>query len=88
MALISGIGHGSDHGGTIISGNSKFIIDGIQVSTVGCLHSCPIPGHGVTAIATGSSMLDIDGLPVAKIGSVTGCGATITEGFSKGEVAS
>lgn len=88
MPLISGIGHGSDHGGTIITGTDKFDIDGIPVSTIGCLHSCPIPGHGVTAIVTGSSMCDVDGLAVAKIGSVTGCGATITEGFAHGEVAS
>lgn len=86
MPKASGLGHHSSHGGVIISASILVEVGGIKVATVGHLHSCPIPGHGVTAIATGSSVMDINGQPVAMIGSVTGCGAVISEGFDFLEV--
>jgi uncharacterized Zn-binding protein involved in type VI secretion len=45
------------------------------------MHSCPIPGHGVTPIVSGSAS-KVDGMPVARVGDKTGCGATIVLGSS------
>jgi uncharacterized Zn-binding protein involved in type VI secretion len=44
---------------------------------VGDLHSCPIPGHGVTAIVTGASRFSCEGNLVALDTSICGCGASI-----------
>lgn len=46
------------------------------------LHSCPIPGHGVTPITSVASTSKVDGRPVAAVGDKTGCGATIIQGSS------
>ena len=51
------------------------------VARKGDLHSCPIPGHGVTPIVTGSGS-KVEGQPVARVGDKTGCGATIVQGAS------
>ena len=51
------------------------------VARKGDLHSCPIPGHGITQIIT-SSPSQVEGQPVARVGDKTSCGATIVEGSS------
>ena len=55
-------------------------VNGLAVARMGDLHSCPIPGHGVTPIITGSPTTITEGQPNARIGDVTGCGATIVTG--------
>jgi uncharacterized Zn-binding protein involved in type VI secretion len=77
---VARLGDTSDHGGVIISAGSKYRCDGILVARVGDLHSCPIPGHGITAITTGSGKVKSEGQFVAAITSATGCGATIITG--------
>ena len=77
---VARLGDTSDHGGVIISAGSKYRCDGILVARVGDLHSCPIPGHGVTAISTGSGKVKSEGQFVAAVTSVVGCGATIITG--------
>ena len=77
MARVARLGDTTDHGGVIITASQTVDANGIRVARKGDLHSCPIPGHGVTAIVTGSSTVDVNGKPVARIGDVTGCGATI-----------
>jgi uncharacterized Zn-binding protein involved in type VI secretion len=77
---VARLGDTSDHGGVIISSGSKYRCDGILVARVGDLHSCPIPGHGITAINTGSGKVRSEGKSVAAITSVTGCGANIITG--------
>ena len=52
--LIVRLGDGSSHGGTVISASSSVYAEGIAVAREGDLHSCPISGHGVTAIVTAS----------------------------------
>jgi uncharacterized Zn-binding protein involved in type VI secretion len=74
------LGDGSNHGGTIISGASKTLINGKPAARKGDFHSCPIPGHGITTITSGSSNVIIEGQPAARIGDSIGCGAVITGG--------
>lgn len=74
------LGDGSSHGGTIISGASKTLINGKPAARKGDLHTCPIPGHGITAITSGNGNVIIEGQPAARIGDSIGCGAVITEG--------
>jgi uncharacterized Zn-binding protein involved in type VI secretion len=80
MPLVARLGDVSDHGGVIITSASVTTVNGILVARVGDLHSCPIPGHGVTAITNGSGNFVSEGAVTAVIGSVCGCGATIISG--------
>lgn len=80
---VARLGDSSSHGGTIISSASKMTVEGKLVARVTDLHSCPIPGHGITAIMTGSPRFICEGQQVARTGSVTGCGASIIGGASK-----
>lgn len=52
--LVVRLGDGSSHGGTVISASSKTFAEGPGVARLGDLHSCPLPGHGVTPIVTAS----------------------------------
>ncbi|MHB1000742.1 MAG: PAAR domain-containing protein [Armatimonadota bacterium] len=78
--LAARLGDTTDHGGTIITGASLTLINGIPAARKGDLHSCPIEGHVVTPIVTGSDCVDIEGSPAARIGDSTGCGAMINSG--------
>jgi uncharacterized Zn-binding protein involved in type VI secretion len=80
MSSVARLGDSSDHGGSIISSATLTKVDGILVARVGDLHSCPLPGHGVTAITSGSNHFTCEGAVVAVVGSVCGCGATISAG--------
>ena len=74
------LGDITSHGGVIITGASLTLDNGIPVARMGDLHSCPIPGHGVTPIITGSLTTITEGKPNARIGDMTGCGAVIVTG--------
>ncbi len=82
MALIARIGDGSSHGGVVISSDSVTTTEGALTARVGDLHSCPIPGHGVTPITTGSGRFKCEGMITAVTGSIAGCGAVIISGAS------
>jgi len=71
------LGDISSHGGMIITGAIKTIINGVPVARMGDLHICPIRGHGVTPIITGSLTSMIEDAPAAGLGDVTACGAVI-----------
>lgn len=86
MAAQARLGDRSDHGGTIISGASRTLVNGIPAARKGDMHSCPLKGHGVTQIVTGSSKVSIEGQPSARVGDRTGCGAVITQGSLDTEV--
>ena len=53
----------------------------IPVARLTDQHSCPIPGHGVTPIASSSTDILFNMLGAARVGDVCGCGAVITVGF-------
>jgi uncharacterized Zn-binding protein involved in type VI secretion len=74
---VARLGDPSDHGGVIISSASLTNAEGQLVARVGDLHSCPIPGHGVTPIVSGASRFTCEGSLVALDTSVCGCGASI-----------
>ncbi len=74
----------SSHGGTMItaSGTTLTTPEG-EVCLLGDSHSCPISGHGVTAIVSGTSTILTDnGTEVAIQGSVAGCGAVLNGSFA------
>jgi uncharacterized Zn-binding protein involved in type VI secretion len=74
------LGDISSHGGIIITGAMRTVVNGMPVARFGDLHACPIPGHGITPIVTGSLDTTTEGMPNARIGDVTGCGAVIVTG--------
>lgn len=53
----------------------------IPIARLSDQHSCPIPGHGVTPIASSSPDIIFNMLGAARVGDVCGCGAVITVGF-------
>lgn len=83
MPLIVRLGDTSSHGGTVISSADKWSCEGKLIARQGDLHSCPIPGHGVTPIVSGSSKFICEGDPVARTGDTTGCGASLISGATK-----
>lgn len=80
MPKIARLGDTSSHGGTIIRGAGRTLVNGKPAARKGDMHSCPIPGHGVTPITSGSSSVFIEGSPAARAGDSTGCGAVILSG--------
>lgn len=79
MTGIVRLGDNSSHGGSMITANGRFKVNGIQACVNGDLHSCPIPGHGTTAIVSVSPTKS-NGQCVSKIGDQVGCGAVIVSG--------
>lgn len=74
------LGDISSHGGMIITGAIRTMVNGRPVARMGDLHVCPIPGHGVTPIITGSMDTITEGKPNARMGDIAGCGAMIVTG--------
>jgi len=74
------LGDISSHGGVIITGAIRTVVNGRPVARMGDLHACPIPGHGVTPIVTGSLDAVTEMMPNARLGDVTACGAVIVTG--------
>ncbi|QGA56153.1 PAAR domain-containing protein [Brucella sp. 2280] len=85
MPRIVRLGDISSHGGTVISSASKWRCEGALIARKGDLHSCPIPGHGVTPIVSGSGKYQCEGAPIARDGDTCGCGAALISGASKWE---
>ena len=74
------LGDSSDHGGSLVSHNTngRYLVNGVIVCGNGCDHSCPIPGHGTTAVSAVTTKSYVDGKLVITYGAVAGCGAVIT----------
>ena len=84
MAKITAVlGDPSDHGGTLVSTNQdgRYKLAGIVVCAHGCLHSCPIPGHGVTAVSAVTTHSYVNQKLIITTGAVAGCGARMTPPF-------
>lgn len=79
-AAIARLGDSSNHGGQIISGASRTLVNGRPAARKGDQHFCPLEGHGVTPITTGSDRTMIEGQLAARVGDSVGCGAVITSG--------
>lgn len=76
---IACIGDSSNHGGVITTSNQdgSFLVGEIEVAVEGALHSCPIPGHGVTAITAVATKSLCNGKLIITEGAVAGCGAIV-----------
>ena len=85
MPRVVRLGDTSSHGGTVISSALKWHCEGALIARKGDFHSCPIPGHGVTAIVSGSGKYQCEGEPIAREGDICGCGAALISGASKWE---
>ena len=72
-------GSNTSCGGTITTGNAKFLVNGKEVACIGDTHDCPI--HGINSITSVCvDLFSVDGKKVAHIGSICSCGASITTG--------
>lgn len=71
------IGDKTTGGGTVLSGSSDMIFDGIGVARVGDPVSCLIPGHGPTVIVQGHPSFKDNGLPIAVQGHLCACGCAL-----------
>jgi len=76
---IAVLGDTSSHGGIIISTNQDgtFKVAGIAVAVNGAMHSCPVPGHGVTPITAVTIKSYHNGKLIITEGAQAGCGAII-----------
>jgi len=74
------LGDLTSHGGVIVTGASRTLVNGKPVARMGDLHFCPIPWHGVTPIVSGSASTYTEGKPNARVGDCAGCGAVILTG--------
>ena len=78
-ANIGLLGDSSSHGGTLTSTNTNntVTVDGIQVCVQGCIHDCPIPGHGNTAVTAVTTKSYVNGNLIITYGATAQCGAVI-----------
>ena len=74
------LGDRSDHGGEIVSGAFRTLVNGRPVARMGDKHDCPVPGHGTTDIVSGSPDTQTEGRPNARVGDAADCGARIITG--------
>ena len=75
--LVAVLGDHSDHNGTLITTNQdgRYKLKGIVVCANKCLHSCPIPGHGVTEVTAVAVKSYVNKKLIITWDAVAGCGA-------------
>ncbi|MHB9129732.1 MAG: PAAR domain-containing protein [Armatimonadota bacterium] len=78
MPAIARIGDAISHGGSIISGAGRTLVEGQPAARQGDSVSCA--QHGMQTITGGSSIVIVEGKPVARLGDGVSCGATISSG--------
>lgn len=78
----------SDHGGTVITSNQDGTVkgEGKVIAVEGALHSCPMPGHGITPITAITRKTKINGRLVLTTGAKSGCNAIINGSISSVQV--
>lgn len=67
----------------IVSGQSNYTINGLDIATVGselASHCKPKAGCHSGSIASGSTNYTIRGMPIARITSAVSCGGALTTG--------
>lgn len=72
------IGDVTSHGGVIVTGTPRILINGIPQSRIGDVHVCPI--HGANVIVQGAPHAVGSASPTARIGDACACGAVIVSG--------
>jgi uncharacterized Zn-binding protein involved in type VI secretion len=79
------VGDRTDHGGTVLTGDPKRIVQGQKIARIGDRVSCP--RHGLTTIISTTAVKDnSSGKQVARVTSRCACGAVIITGSDKGRV--
>lgn len=77
------VGDSTSHGGSVLTGQQNFRINGKPVACEGDTVSCPQEYHPpVSTISNGSSLFTINGRRVATEDSVGGCGCKLIAGSS------
>lgn len=77
------LGTTSSHGGHMVSASgTKFTTPQGKVCVTGDLHSCPISGHGTTAVTGNATKSRTNGKAIALQDAVAGCGAVLTGSFA------
>lgn len=76
---IAVLGDPSSHGGVLITTNqdNTVTLQGTPICVNGCLHACPIPGHGTTPVVAITTVTQVQGILVITAGAEAGCGAII-----------
>ena len=79
MRITAVLGDNSDHGGVLVTTNqdNRLTLAGIPVCANGCMHSCPIYGHGTTPVTAVTIKSKVNGKLIITQGATAGCGATI-----------
>ena len=80
MKKIALLGDNSSHGGTLVTTNTDntYDVGGTPVCANGCMHACPIPGHGTTPVTAVTVKSFVNGKLVITENATAGCGALIT----------
>ena len=78
MAVIARLGDTISHGGSIIGGAARTLVEGQPAARQGDPVSCN--KHGMQTIIGGSSTVMVEGKSVARVGDMVSCGATIISG--------
>lgn len=69
-------------GGEVLAGSESMVFDGLGAARLGDLVMCPVPGHGLNAIAEGNSTYKDNGVPVAFDGDLCECGCALISSLS------
>lgn len=80
MNLTACVGDISSHGGIIITSgqiSDKLLLKSLPVAAQGCLHACPVTGHGVTPVTSIVKAIFIGNKLMIGAGATAGCGAVI-----------
>lgn len=77
------LGDVTTNGGRVITASAKMTVHGKSVALVGDLVSCPIKGHGISAILDGSTTFIHEGKAIAVHGSRCGCGCQVLSSTDK-----
>ena len=75
------IGDTSTHGGAVVTGAGRMVVEGSPTARIGDILLCPV--HGPQPIVTGASKMVVEGSPTARIGDLVACGAVLCSGASK-----
>lgn len=71
------VGDRTSHGGTVLSGDQLWTIDGMAVARIGDKVSCPRCKRIVTIVTSKDPSFSSGGSPAAFDGDMTDCGATL-----------
>jgi uncharacterized Zn-binding protein involved in type VI secretion len=74
---VARVGDSHSHGGTIVSGATKWTCSDAKIARVTDRAVCSI--HGLVTIVSGSPNWQCEGQPIARVGSLLSCGAVIVE---------